>query len=239
MWVTAHVARLVAWDRMHQCDQKGQVWKQRRQHMLTATAIATARDQNHYETRDNLIKQYAGVGKPSFSGNVATRHGEQYEDDAVELFEKQTGKTVLTFGLMPFFGRQYMDLGGSVDGITACGELVEVKCPYRRKPNGCVPSYYAPQIQSLMCGLDMRVANFVEYVPESTWVPQYFHVTRVQRDNDFLTRNYAYLRDFWYRVCMCRLGADQLCFQPPPREKPVKKRKRTLPLMLQVPATTT
>ena len=110
VWVTAHVARLVAWDRMHQCDQKGQVWKQRRQHMLTASAIATAIDQNPYETRDNLIKQYAGVGKPSFNGNVATRHGEQYEDDAVELFEKQTGKTVLTFGLMPFFGRQYMYL---------------------------------------------------------------------------------------------------------------------------------
>lgn len=235
IWVVPHVARLVGWDCMHKCNQKGEVWLQRRQHMLTASAVATALDMNPYETRDGLIKQYAGVGRPSFTGNVATRHGELHEDNAVEVFERQTGKQVLCFGLMPYFSRNYLYLGGSVDGITACGELLEVKCPYRRKPTGVVPAYYLPQVQSLMCGLDLNVANFVEYVPESTWVPQYFAITVVPRDNAFLTRNYAYLREFWYRVCMCRLGADALCFQSKDHPPKKKRKRKSLPVLVKIP----
>ena len=227
VWVTQHVACLCGWDRMHACDQKSDTWQQRRMHMLTASQVATAIDKNPYDTRDKLIQQYAGVCSKVFTGNEATRHGERYEDDAVAIFEKRTGKTVLTFGLVPFFDRKLLYMGGSVDGVTACGDLVEVKCPYRRKPNGDVPKHYVPQLQSLMCGLSLPRAHFVEYVPESTWCPEYFCSTTVPRDGEFLDKHYAYLREFWYRVCMRRDGADALCFTTlSSSPQPKKKRKK-------------
>lgn len=201
--------------------------------MLTASAIATAIDENPYETRDALIKQYAGVGRPAFNGNEATKHGEQYEDEAVRLFEQRHNKKVLTFGLMPFWSKDHLYLGGSVDGITSSGELIEVKCPYRRKPTGVVPRHYIPQVQSLLCGLDLNSAYFVEYVPESTWVSQYFCATLVERDDLFLVRHHAYLREFWFRVCLCRENTDRLCFNAPLTKRRPRKRQRK-PLQINI-----
>lgn len=232
VWVVPHVAFLCGWDSMHACDQKSTEWKQRRMHMLTASAIATALDMNPYDTREALIQQYAGVGKAVFNGNDATRHGELHEDTAVAKFEEATNETVLTFGLMPFLSNSNLHLGGSVDGITAGGALIEVKCPYRRKPNGAVPKHYMPQLQSLMCGLNLHVGYFVEYVPESTWVPGYFCYTMVDKSARFLDEHHAYLREFWYRVCMCREGADALCFTKPRTKK--RRRRPEIPLLLKL-----
>lgn len=241
-WVTPHVAMLCAWDKMHECVQKSDVWLQRRRHMLTASAVASALDMNPYESRDELIKHYAGVSdKPQFTGNDATRHGEKYEDEAVELFENRTGHVVLTFGLMPFFDPKLAHLGGSVDGITASGDLVEVKCPYYRRPKADdIPKYYYPQVLSMMCGFDLPRTFFIEYVPESTWVAQQYFVHDIKRRDRFLDENHAYLLEFWYRVCECRKEADRNCFSanPRPQKKPRKKRvKPTMPCLVVVPPT--
>jgi putative phage-type endonuclease len=198
-------------------------------HRLTASQIATAISINPYQSRDSLIKQYAGVNINNadvFTGNEATRHGEKYEDEAVEKYEKEHDCKVLTFGLMPFlFHDDQHFLGGSVDGITTDGRLVEVKCPFRRKIKSEIPAYYHPQVQSMMHGFGLLSVNFIEYVPESTWSPGQMMVHFIPIDDMFMARHMAALLDFWKRVRMCRVGADELCFSDNrPTAKPRKKR---------------
>jgi putative phage-type endonuclease len=228
-WVTATVAGLCAWDAMHHCVQKSEQWHQRRMHRLTASQIATAISINPYQSRDSLIKQYAGVNINNaavFSGNEATRHGEKYEDEAVEKYEREYDCKVLTFGLMPFlYGDDGHFLGGSVDGITTDGRLIEVKCPFRRRIKSDIPAYYIPQVQSMMHGFGLKTVNFIEYVPESTWTPGQMMVHLIEIDKLFMTRHMDALVDFWYRVQMCRIGADALCFLDSHPNPVTRKRK--------------
>jgi putative phage-type endonuclease len=228
-WVTPKVARLCAWDTMHHCVQKSEQWLQRRMHRLTASQIATAISINPYQTRDALIKQYAGVNINNaevFTGNEATRHGEKYEDEAVEKYERLHNCKVITFGLMPFLKHDDKHfLGGSVDGITTEGRLIEVKCPFRRKIKDEIPAYYLPQVQSMMHGFGLDSVHFIEYVPESTWCPGQIMVHLIPIDKGFMVRHMEKLLDFWSRVQMCRIGADELCFSD---NKPVVTRKRKI-----------
>lgn len=233
-WMLPQVASLCAWDKMHACEQKSAIWLQRRKLRLTASQIATAIGINPYETRNNLIKQYAGVGsgETKFTGNEATRHGEFYEDDAVSLYEQRYQKTVLMFGLMPFiaFGEF---LGGSVDGVTTDGILVEVKCPYRRQPKtDSIPAYYEPQIQSMMHGFSLKCSAFIEYVPTAFWTPEIFNVHQITRDVEFMNTHYPSLREFWYRVSLCRQGLENGLYD----DRVHTKRKRPhlpKPLMIE------
>ena len=140
----------------------------------------------------------------------------KYEDEAVQLFETKTGKTVLLFGLMPFFGRSSY-LGGSVDGVTACG-ADEAKCPYRRKLNGKVQITIYPRFKASCAGCICRRRILSNMYPKARG-QQYFCATVVKRDDDFLDRYHAYLREFWYRVCTCRVNADAMCFQPNERKE--------------------
>jgi putative phage-type endonuclease len=231
-WVTRNVARLSAWDAMHHCVQKSEQWHQRRMHRLTASQIATALSINPYQSRDSLIKQYAGVNIHNaevFTGNEATRHGEKYEDEAVEKYERIHNCKVLTFGLMPFLNCDDSHfLGGSVDGITTDGTLVEVKCPFRRKIKDDIPVYYIPQVQSMMHGFGLDSVHFIEYVPESTWTPGQIMIHDIPIDPTFMMRHTARLVDFWSRVQMCRIGADALCFSDNTPVVPRKRRKKEM-----------
>lgn len=238
VWVSKHVAFLCAWDRMHHCDQRSQVWYQRRMHMLTASQLATALDKNPYQTRDELIRHYAGVNignANKFTGNEATRHGEKYEDEAVALYEKRYRTKVLLFGLMPF-PQHYGFLGGSVDGVTCDGTLVEVKCPYRRVIKDFIPSHYIPQVESMMDGFGLSQTHFIEYIPESQWRVSVFKVHELPRNTDFLSKNLRKLSDFWSCVMKCRKEADRHCFLPPTVHVQKRKRKRTeMPCRIQIP----
>jgi hypothetical protein len=64
-------------------------------------------------------------------GNEATRHGEKYEDEARILYEQRHGEVVHELGLCPH--PEHTWLGGSPDGVTESGKLVEIKCPMHRK----------------------------------------------------------------------------------------------------------
>lgn len=227
VWVSEHVAFLCAWDDMHRCEQRSKVWYQRRMHMLTASQIATALGKNPYQTRDELVRHYAGVNIDNankFTGNEATRHGELYENEAVDLYEKKYKTKVLLFGLMPFLNN-YNFLGGSVDGITCDGTLIEVKCPYRRQIKDHIPVHYIPQVESMMDGFDLQQTHFIEYIPESQWRVSVFAVHELPKNESFLSYNFTNLRLFWDCVKKCRIQADQECFLAPPRKKKRRYKK--------------
>lgn len=103
-----------------------------------------------------------------FAGNVYTRHGHQYEPEACARYERETGHVVAHFGLWvnreaPHFGRA--PVGGSPDGVTLCGRLLEIKCPYTRAITGVVPAGYVTQMQLLMLVAGLRACDYVEYKP--------------------------------------------------------------------------
>ena len=71
-----------------------------------------------------MLKEKLGL-KAGFTGNEATAHGQKYEDEAISIYEKQTGKRVLRPGLE--YHQTISGIAGSPDGITEDGILVEVK----------------------------------------------------------------------------------------------------------------
>jgi putative phage-type endonuclease len=173
-------------------DQRTSEWYSLRNKMLTASDVATALDLNPYETAEDLM--YKKCGHRKFTGNAATEHGNKYEPDARDLYCSKTGEVVHEIGLEPH--PVYSWLGGSPDGVTESGKLIEIKCPVSRKITSIVPSYYIPQVQILMEILDLEECDFIQYKPDG---PEYI-VTNIKRDREWFDSVKPRLETFWNRV---------------------------------------
>lgn len=201
--------------------QRSEEWLALRGNMLTASDLATALGVNPYEKPDDLILKKCGHKK--FDGNQATFHGNKYEDEARDIYCERYGEVCHEIGLYPH--PQYKWLGGSPDGLTESGKLVEIKCPLRRKITPEVPVYYMPQIQLLLEILNLEEAVFIQYKPkELTWPgPMEFCVTEVKRDRKWFEDNLPVMDAFWKRVLWHREhGVESLI-------KPKRTRKAKLP----------
>ena len=131
-----------------QPEQRTEMWYKMRMNMITASEAYMALRHN--------IKQYilkkCGLGN-KFTGNTATRWGQQYEDVAIMIYEKYTKKKVTEFGLIQH--PKLSIFGASPDGITDDGRMLEIKCPYSRKLTGEPLHHYwiQTQIQLEVCNL--------------------------------------------------------------------------------------
>lgn len=180
-------------------DQKSEAWLALRGTMLTASDVATALGENPYEKPSSLILKKCGVAS-TFHGNDATRHGEKYESVARDLYCEKTGEVVHELGLV-----QHPELpwiGGSADGVTESGKLIEIKCPLSRKIEDKVPKHYLAQLQVLMEVLDLDECDFIQYKPE----PLEYQVTNVKRDRQWFADRLPKLREFWNEVLAKRIN---------------------------------
>lgn len=197
--VTEHVHMLIEKDRRESCPQRTPVWYEKRKSHLTASAIATACGDNPYETRLTLLKKKTGR-QQAFMGSAATEHGNKYEFTALLKYEQVTGEKVIEFGLLESVNEGEEFLAGSPDGITASGKLIEIKCPYRRTPNGKVPKHYVHQLQMLMQCLRLPKADFIEFCPETTWRNEIFSIVRVEHDPYWWKLKFPLMKQFWDEV---------------------------------------
>lgn len=191
-------------------DQRSQEWYDNRNKRLTASDAASALEINKYSSREELLFKKCGVFIP-FEGNVATKHGQKYEDEAIEEYEKLTGEKVNQFGLI---NHPTIDcIGGSPDGITDTGIVIEVKCPFRRKIiPGVIPEYYMPQVQLVMECTNLDVCHFIQYTP-----PRYendphrtLDVKSIPRDKGWFAKYFPVMRNFWDEVLNYRkIGIDK------------------------------
>lgn len=202
-------------------DQRSPEWLELREHMLTASDVASALGHNRYERPDDLLRKK--VLKTAWAGNAATAHGTLLEPVARDLYDERHGKKTHEIGLVQH--PKYPFLGGSADGITEDGILVEIKCPLTRKIEDKVPKHYLPQIQLLLEILDFEVCDFVQYRPATTkmlptkgpWtehgmpplnaivpVDEIFMVTRIQRDREWFTKHLQTMQKFWDGVVRAR-----------------------------------
>ena len=201
-----------------QFEQRSPEWFDQRKDKLTSSDAATALGINPYQKKDDLLFKKCGIDKKPFVGNIATRHGQKYEDEAIEKYCRIMGKKNYNFGLLCHkdihLNEEYYWLAGSPDGIVldyygsihTDPVLLEVKCPYRRKIiKGKIPEYYYPQVQLNLFICDLHTADFIEYYP-----PNQMNIVRVKRSQEWLNKNLSILNDFWKMVEHYRkIGIDK------------------------------
>ena len=209
-----------------QHEQRSFLWFEQRKDKLTSSDAATALGINPYQKPIELLFKKCGHGKP-FTGNVATLHGQKYEDEAIGHYCRAMGKRNYDFGLLDFDAVYRPDdvqtllnypqgipwMAGSTDGVAedVAGRenliLLEVKCPFRRKIKyGECPRYYYPQVQLNMAILNLEKADYIEYKPASGGVDMILNIVRIQRDRGWFDKNVIVLDKFWNDVLKWRGG---------------------------------
>lgn len=143
---------------MHQpqVEQKTEPWYKMRQNMITASDFAQALGEGKFGSTRQLIQKKCEPANESAASwnNIIMKWGNMFEDVAVSIYESMSEVDVHVFGLLQHPKRSYF--GASPDGISDMGIMLEIKCPFKRKITGDIPTQYYYQIQGQMevCGLD-------------------------------------------------------------------------------------
>lgn len=200
-------------------------WFAKRFGMLTASLFASVLGNDPYNRRPSRYRELAtadplAAGKAGFNSGFM-KHGTENEDIARQKYEEATGEKVVEFGCLSHAeantDSDYGFLGGSPDGVTLSGRLIEIKCPASRPiVPGQVPKQYVDQIQGLLWTLDLEVCDFIEYKPHVA--PEQFTIMEVRRDPTWQKTNVPILVQFWKDVESyrkreeeCRRGAARTC----------------------------
>lgn len=191
--------------------QKSAEWLAGRIGKLTGSRVAAALGLDKYKTPDQLmrdmVREYHGA-ESEFTGNEATEHGNTHEDDAVDLYEQQTGVSVKYTG--QHVHKDHDWLAASPDGLVGSDGLIEVKCPFRATYTTLaeVP-HYAAQIQLQLEVTGRKWCDFV------IWRNGEISVERVEADRLWLSRNLpaleAFMADYRATIASEELSARHLC----------------------------
>lgn len=182
-----------------QYEQRSPEWFAQRKDKLTSSDVDTVLENSKYQKPIDVLFKKCGLAIP-FTGNKATRHGQKYEDEAIELYCKLHDKETLSFGLLPHPTISW--LGGSPDDITTDGIVVEVKCPlYRKIVMGEIPEHYIAQIKMNMEIANLDKAVFIEYKPSViTGGDIELNVVHFDREPDWFNNIFPKLENFWNDV---------------------------------------
>lgn len=202
-----------------QYTQRSPEWFQQRNNAITASDIPTVLNENNYKTPWTLLLDKCDKNPKPFIGNAATKWGTHYEDIAIEKYSEVKNKEVLSFGLL--IHPEYSWLGGSPDGITTDGILLEVKCPLTRKiVMGEVPHHYLSQVLLNLEICDLELAHFIEYSPGKSDNDYIINIVEVHRDREWFKNNLPLMKEFWDSVMKYR----EIGINKHPKFKNQKKR---------------
>ena len=196
-----------------QHEQRSPEWFALRYTKLTSSDAATVLGTNPYSKPHELLFKKCGYDPKPFVSNVATLHGQKYEDTAIELYCRIMGKVNYNFGCICYsdvnkefsdYNSDYDFLAGSPDGIAESlynsdeePILIEVKCPYRRPiKDGYIPGYYYPQVQLNLFICDLNIADFIEFCPKTNKL----NIVRIVKDMTWINDNVPILINFWKDV---------------------------------------
>lgn len=149
-------------------EQKSKAWLDQRMNCLTASIIHVCmyKSFKYGNVSEVILEKITRVQK--FTGNEATAWGTKYEDLAVLLYETKHNVKIYDAGMIQH--KDYDFLGASCDGFIPIkkgndyidGEIIEIKCPFRRRPNGKVPPWYYDQMQLQLEVTGMKVCRFLD-----------------------------------------------------------------------------
>ena len=206
-----------------QTVQRSPEWFEQRNNAITASDIPTALGENKYKSAWSLLMDKCNANPKPFVGNNATRWGTHYEDTAIEKYSELRGKEVLSFGLL--IHPEYSWLGGSPDGITKDGILLEVKCPLSRKiVHGEIPEHYKSQVLLNLEICNLEMAHFIEFVPGSSDDNFEINIVEIPRDREWFAEKLPIMKEFWDSIVKYRLEG----IETHPRWASYKKRSDTI-----------
>ena len=189
--------------KLPQYEQRTKEWYEQRNNAITASDIPTVLGENAYKSQWTLFLDKCGGNDKPFVGNDATRWGNHYEDIAILKYSELRNKKVLSFGLL--IHPDYPWLGGSPDGITTDGVLLEVKCPLTRKiVHGEVPHHYLAQVLLNLEICNLEIAHFIEFVPGNSDDSYEINIVEVLRDREWFKTNLVIIKEFWDSVLKYR-----------------------------------
>jgi putative phage-type endonuclease len=171
-------------------DQRSPEWFALRGNMLTASDVAAAIGSNFFKHPETLILEKCGYKK--FHGNADTARGVRLEPIVRDMYDSQMNSKSHEIGLLVHPEHKW--LGGSPDGVTEDGVLIEIKCP--KKISSKVPEYYMPQIQVLLEIMNLEECDFIQYCEEKDTMK----IIRVQRDSKWFEEKLPIMKAFWDRV---------------------------------------
>ena len=208
--------------KLPQHEQRSPEWFAQRYTKLTSSDAATVLGIGPYGKPHELLFKKCGYDPKPFVSNVATLHGQKWEDTAIELYCRITGKVNYNFGCICYtdvhkefedYNTEYDFIAGSPDGIaeslsdpTEEPILLEVKCPYRRPiKDGYIPDYYYPQVQLNLFICDLSIADFIEFCPKTNKL----NIVRIAKDMNWIRNVAPTLVNFWKDVVKYReIGLD-------------------------------
>lgn len=160
---------------------------------ITGSRVAAVLGLNPYSKREDvlreMVREHFGAER-EFTGNEATRWGQEHEPDALALYEAERG--IMTHGGGELVIHPLYDfLAVTPDGLVGDAGMVECKAPYRGKYSTIaeVP-YYMPQVQMQMACLNRNWCDFV------VWRDGAISVDRVRRNIDWIPENLGNLQNF-------------------------------------------
>jgi len=186
-----------------QFEQRSVEWFEQRNNAITASDIPTVLNENKYKKPWSLLLDKCNGNPKPFIGNEATRWGTHYEDIAIEKYKRIKNKEVLSFGLL--IHPEYPWLGGSPDGITTDGILLEVKCPLRRKITmGEIPHHYRSQVLLNLEITSLEIAHFIEFIPGKSDDDYIINIVEIKRDREWFAQELPKMKQFWDDVLYYR-----------------------------------
>lgn len=205
--------------------QKSTEWLNARQNFLTSSDLGSVLNLNKYRSREEVLSYKAGLTEHHIDCTDAIDHGNRYEDEAISVYCKLTGRESREVGLVSYASMHEGDttvdgidcsfLAGSADGVTFVPgreaetlNMLEVKAPYRRWPKyGTVPEYYYPQVQMNLHILNVPYGDFIEYWPKGfQGKDAKMNIVRIYKDDFWFRHVLPDLRSFWDDVLELRNG---------------------------------
>ena len=212
-------------------------WFSKRASMISATDLSVILGLGHGKTIQDLLenKKY----NKRMTDNKYTLHGKKFESEAIKVLEQRRNINIKEIGFTISEDTSY--LGATPDGICIDNgeiKLIEIKCPFSRQIDGCVPYGYYTQMQLQMYVCDVEnclffECNFEEITKDkydnlsedvckgynkeysSYWILHESNLVEVARDHDFFNKYLGDLNSFH----------NQLVQQNKPK-KQTRKRKR-------------
>lgn len=165
--------RIVTIKTIPQHEQKSQAWLDQRNECITATAVATALDEDPYKYPCELLMDKCGRGVP-FVENANVHHGKKYEEIGSMFYSYRNNVAMAEYGLLQ--DEDYPFIGASPDGICEkntydgkgltklVGRLLEIKFPKTRQilTSGDLNGDICPRQYFLQCITQMFVTKMDE-----------------------------------------------------------------------------
>lgn len=158
--------------------QKTDEWYDMRKGLITASDFAQALGEGKFGTQKQLIEKKCATVDAPFQSNPFFEWGNLFEQVASDIYSHMHHVRMYEFGLIrhPF----YDFFGASPDGISNLGIMLEIKCPFKRKITGDIPTQYYYQIQGQLdvCGLqecDYFECELVRWETYEAYTKGYVH----------------------------------------------------------------